>query len=53
MPEKDEDWFDEKTMSFKNMIYNWIRDVEHEKKKNNYQPNQEMELPSILPAESH
>ena len=32
MQEKDEDWFDEKMMSFKNMIYNWIRDAEHERK---------------------
>ena len=32
MQEQDEDWFDdidEKLMSFKNKIHNWIRDAEH------------------------
>ena len=36
MQEKDGDWFDdidEKMMSFKNKIHNWIKDAEHEKKK--------------------
>ena len=36
MQEQDEDWFDdidEKMMSFKNKIHNWIKDAEHEKKK--------------------
>ena len=35
MQEQDEDWFDgidEKMMSFKNKIHNWIRDAEHERK---------------------
>ena len=36
MQKQDEDWFDdidEKMMSFKNKIYNWIRDVEHDENK--------------------
>ena len=35
MQEQDEDWFDdidEKMMSFKNKIHNWIMDAEHEGK---------------------
>ena len=35
MQEQGEDWFDdidEKMMSFKNKIHNWIRDAEHERK---------------------
>ena len=35
MQEQDEDWFtdiDEKMMSLKNKIHNWIRDAEHERK---------------------
>ena len=35
MQEPDEDWFDEideKMISFKNTIHNWIRDVEHKGK---------------------
>ena len=35
MQEQDENWFDdidEKMMSFKYKIHNWIRDAEHERK---------------------
>ena len=35
LEEHDEDWFDdidEKKISFKNMIHNWIKDAEHERK---------------------
>ena len=35
MHQQYKDWFDgidEKIMSFKNKIYNWIRDAEHERK---------------------
>ena len=35
MQEQDEDWFDdidEKMMSFKNKIYNWIKDIQHGRK---------------------
>ena len=45
MQEQDGDWFDdidEKMMSFKNKIHNWIKDAEHEKKKNNCHPNHEV-----------
>ena len=44
MQEQDEDWFDgidEKMMSFKNKIHNWIRDAEHEKK-DDFHPNEEV-----------
>ena len=45
MQEQEGDWFDdidEKIMSFKNKIHNWIKDAEHEKKKNNCHPNHEV-----------
>ena len=35
MQKQDEDWFDdidEKMISFKNKIHNWIRNAEHEGK---------------------
>ena len=55
MQEQDEDWFDgidEKMMSFKNKIHNWIRDAEHERKRRLSSKSRSV-TPKDFSAESH
>ena len=50
MQEQDEGWFEDidyKMISFNNKIHNWLRNGEHEKKKNDCHRNQEVQLLSI------